>query len=110
MKDIDIFAFASLSEGFGYVLIEAMASGKPVIAFNNSSIPEIVVNNETGFIVPNRDIDAFVHKVEALVHNPELRNTIGMKGRKRVEDHFSQIHVQNDLELQLYKMMNSTNQ
>lgn len=84
MKTIDIFVLTSLWEGFGYVLAEAMFAGKPVVAFNNSSNPEIVADNETGFLVPTNNIDALKEKVMLLKNNPELRHEMGQKGQERV--------------------------
>lgn len=89
MENIDIFAFTSLSEGFGYVLIEAMACKKPVIAFNNSSIPEIVIDKITGLHVPNTDIEDFTLKTVMLINDPGFRESLGYAGRKRVEEFFN---------------------
>ncbi|MGK7389849.1 MAG: glycosyltransferase [Candidatus Cyclobacteriaceae bacterium M2_1C_046] len=89
MKTIDIFILTSLWEGFGYVLAEAMFAGKPVVAFNNSSNPEIVADNETGFLVPTNDIDALKDKILLLQNNPELRREMGQKGQERVLELFT---------------------
>lgn len=53
---IDIFALPSLWEGFGYVLSEAMSMRLPVVAFDTSNIPEVVVAGETGLLAPARDV------------------------------------------------------
>ncbi|MBK8163351.1 MAG: glycosyltransferase [Gammaproteobacteria bacterium] len=55
----DIFALTSVTEGFGLVLLEAMSSGKPVIATNVSAIPEIVADNESGMLIPPNDPESF---------------------------------------------------
>jgi glycosyltransferase involved in cell wall biosynthesis len=98
MNTIDIFVLPSLSEGFGYVLVEAMACRKPVVAFNTSSIPEVIANNKTGFLVDNMDINAFTQKVESLIADPGLRESIGQTGRKRVEDTFDIIKTKDNVE------------
>jgi glycosyltransferase involved in cell wall biosynthesis len=98
MENIDIFAFTSLSEGFGYVLIEAMACKKPVVAFNNSSIPEIVMDNITGLHVNNTDIDDFIVKMLLLINDPGFRESLGYAGRKRVEEFFNLDVIQNTIE------------
>jgi glycosyltransferase involved in cell wall biosynthesis len=54
MNSIDIFLFTSLWEGFGFALVEAMIAGKPVVAFNTTSNPEIVASDTTGFLVDFR--------------------------------------------------------
>ncbi len=88
MDNIDIFVLPSNWEGFGYVLVEAMACRKPVVAFNVSSNPEIVVNNETGFLINQPDTDAFTEKVQLLGDDPDLCRSFGQAGRKRVEELF----------------------
>ena len=88
MKSIDVFLLSSLWEGFGYVLVEAMASSKPVIALNSSSEPEIVKNRETGFIIDQGDSEGFVNKVELFASNRKLIEEFGERGRKSVEERF----------------------
>jgi len=89
MKSIDIFVLTSIWEGFGYVLVEAMASKVPIVAFEISSNPEIVEHNLTGYLVPSFDMKAMTEKVAQLMDDEQLRLTIGREGRKRVENHFS---------------------
>ena len=89
LNSIDIFLLTSLWEGFGYIIVEAMALKKPVIAFNVSSNPEVVENNKTGFLVKYKDINTFVRKVEYLINNKELRDKFGLAGRKNVETIFT---------------------
>ncbi len=88
MNSIDIFLLTSLWEGFGYVIVEAMACNKPVVAFNVSSNPEIITDNETGFLINNFDIDKFTDKIELLINNKELREKFGNKARTIVEKRF----------------------
>ena len=87
-ESIDIFLLSSLWEGFGYVIAEAMAAKKAVIAYNISSNPELIVNNKTGFLIEKQDIDAFVEKIEWFVSNPQQLKLFGDQARKRVEDLF----------------------
>lgn len=89
METIDIFLHTSLWEGFGYVIVEAMASKKSVIAFNVSSNPEIIENNKTGFLIRDKDLDEFVEKIELLAGNIELRNKFGKNAREKVEAVFN---------------------
>jgi len=89
MKSIDIFVLTSIWEGFGYVLVEAMASKVPIVAFAISSNPEIVEHNLTGYLVPAFDMKAMAEKVAQLMDDEQLRLNIGREGRKRVEKHFS---------------------
>lgn len=88
MNAIDVFLLSSAWEGFGFVLVEAMLTGCPVVAFNKSSNPEIVSDQETGFLVTYPDVDAFADKVEMLIKDEALRKTLGEKGKQRVRSHF----------------------
>lgn len=101
MQSIDIFVLTSIWEGFGYVLVEAMACNKPVVGFEISSNPEIVDDNITGFLVPPFDMDAMTEKVVELINNKELRAQLGDKGRERVENLFSIEKTQENLEILL---------
>ena len=89
MATIDIFLLPSLWEGFGYVLVEAMASRLPVIASRVSSNPEVVVDRRTGFLIDKVSAEGLAEKVETLIDDPELRREMGEEGRKRVEEEFS---------------------
>ena len=88
MQSIDIFLLSSLWEGFGYVIVEAMAAGKPVVAFNLSSNPEIITDRKTGYLIDFPDTQAFAAKVIELIENTELRKSIGEEGRKSVHQRF----------------------
>lgn len=89
MRGIDIFVLPSLWEGFGFVLTEAMACRKPIVAFAHSSNPEVVVSGETGILVPPGDLDAFAEAVERIASNRGLATSMGAAGRKRVEECFT---------------------
>ena len=89
LKSIDIFLLSSLWEGFGYVLTEAMACYKPVVAFNVSSNPEIIENNITGYLVPLYHTEAFAQAVIRLSENEDLRLRLGYNARKRTETLFN---------------------
>ena len=72
------------SEPFGMVVIEAMVSGRPVIASRIGGIPDIVVDGETGLLVSPGDVDSLCEAIELLLLNPELREQFGEAGRRRV--------------------------
>jgi glycosyltransferase involved in cell wall biosynthesis len=87
---IDIAVVSSTEpEPFGMVAIEAMMAKKPVIAANHGGLMEIVVNNETGFLVEPNNKDALKDALEKLITNPELRNSFGEKGFQRAIENFS---------------------
>jgi glycosyltransferase involved in cell wall biosynthesis len=88
-QSIDIFVLTSLYEGFGYVLVEAMAEKIPVVAFDIRSSAEIVRNNESGFLVESLNVTALAEKVEYLMNNKEKRLEMGERGRQIVEEVFT---------------------
>lgn len=85
----DVFILPSLWEGFPNVLLEAMASGLPVIATAVEGTVEMVVDGETGRLVPKENSAALTAAMLELAAAPALRERMGRAGRKRVEEHFS---------------------
>ena len=85
---MDIFVLSSVSEGLPLCLLEAMASGKPVVATNVGGNPEIVVNGETGFLVPPRDPDSLAASILSLLQDRRLASHFGMNGQRRVSERF----------------------
>ncbi|MCC6763825.1 MAG: glycosyltransferase family 4 protein [Deltaproteobacteria bacterium] len=79
-------------EPFGRVLIEAMALSCPLVAPREGGPLEIVVDNETGLLVPPRDPDALAAAIERLVLDPDLRRRMGAAARARVEAVFGIRH------------------
>ena len=76
-------------EGFGMVLIEAMARRIPTIGTDVGGIPEVVENGKTGVIVPPGDIYSLAEAILKLISEPERANTMGILGRERVERMFT---------------------
>ncbi len=85
----DVFALPSRVEGFGYVLVEAMAAGLPVVAARASSIPEIVVDGETGHLHDVDDVEALARAIGGLLEAPEAAVAMGQAGRRRVRESFT---------------------
>lgn len=85
---IDVLVHTAIDEPFGRVLIEAMAMEKPVVAYACGGPKEIIVNNQTGYLVKPYDFKAMGEKVILLLKNEKLQITFGMEGRKRVIDKF----------------------
>ncbi len=89
MLGIDMLVLPSLWEGFGIVLIEAMAAAKPTITTNVSSMPEIVVDGETGRLVPTGDESALSAAMNEMLGDPLKAVSWGEKGRRRVLEYFT---------------------
>lgn len=89
LSAIDVFAFATQSEGFGQVVIEAMAAGKPVVASKIAPLTEIIREGETGLLVSRDDPRAIANAVAWLFTHPEQAQEMGKHGQERVYNHFS---------------------
>jgi glycosyltransferase involved in cell wall biosynthesis len=97
LHTIDIFLLASLHEGSSNVLLEAMACSKPIVAFDVSSISEIVEHNHTGFLTEFKNVRNFSNRVQSLIEDPDLRMQMGMKGKRRIEEKFNVARVLQEL-------------
>jgi len=76
-----MLVYPSVYEGFGLPAVEAMACGTPVIAANNSSLPEVV--GDAGLLVGTKDVEAMAHAIATLVRDPELRHELSRRGCQR---------------------------
>jgi glycosyltransferase involved in cell wall biosynthesis len=79
----------SRREGFGVACLEAMAHARPVVATNVGGLRDLVVDGETGIVVPPRDPPALRAALERLLADRELRHRLGAAGRERARRHFS---------------------
>ena len=86
---MDVFVLASTSEGFGIVLLEAMALCRPVVATSVGGIPEIVIHGQTGLLVKANDSLGLARTISHLLTNREQAVAMGKRGRERVETYFS---------------------
>ncbi len=100
----DIFVFPTHYDTFGLVNLEAMQNGLPVVSTPEGGIPDIVVQGETGFLVPHDSATLLAEKLTVLIKDPVLRYRMGEKGRQRFfelftleifENNLSQILLQN---------------
>lgn len=79
----------SISETFGIVLLEAMASGTPVVASNAGGIPEIIKDRVNGLLFRSGDFSDLARRVHTLLNDDNLRMRLGLEGRRFVEENFS---------------------
>ncbi len=87
MHSLDVFVLTSVWEGFGYVLLEAMASARPIVAFDVSSNPELVRNAYNGFLVEKGDTEAMTARIMDL-KDKGMAKSMGMHGRGIAEEQF----------------------
>ena len=85
---MDLFVHPGAPEPFGLVNIEAMAMGRPVVAFAHGALPEIVLHEKTGLLVAPGDTTALAASVSRLLRGPALSQRMGRAGRQRVDDCF----------------------
>lgn len=89
MNISDIFVLPSLAEEMSNVVMEASASGLPVISTEVGAVPQIVLDGKTGILVKPMDVDGLVSAFKRLIDNPVLINEMGREGRQRMEEEYS---------------------
>lgn len=89
MAACDLVLVPSLKEGLGLAAIEAMALQRPAVASETGGLTEVVVDGETGILVPPGDAKALADAILRLLEDPEVAAQLGRAGRKRVEEHFN---------------------
>ena len=89
MNTMDVFVLPSLREDLPLSLIEAMAMRKPVVATSVGGIPEVVVDGETGILVPPKDSTTLAKAIAQILLDKQLASHMGLAGRRRVENQFS---------------------
>ena len=88
-----VIANPSLSEAFGFSLVEAMACGRPVVAAAVGGMKEIVADGETGLLAPADDPDALADALDRLLASPDQRRAMGEAGLTRARQMFNWDHV-----------------
>ena len=96
----DVFVLPSVArlEAFGLVIAEAMSCSKPVIVSDIPGVREVITDNVEGVLVPPMDEKMLSEKINILLSNPEMRKSMGEKGRKKVEEKFSWDKVIGEIE------------
>ena len=95
---INVFILPSLNEGFGMVLIEAMAAKKPVISTAVGGVPEVIADGKTGILVPPKDPEAISSAIIKLYNNPDMSLEMGLAGHSRVKKLFDITTTVHELE------------
>jgi glycosyltransferase involved in cell wall biosynthesis len=85
---MDLLVHLSLREGLARALPQALAAGKPIVAYNCDGAGEVCLNGQTGFLIEPHDVPAFVNTVKKLAGDPALRKQLGENGRQLVKENF----------------------
>jgi glycosyltransferase involved in cell wall biosynthesis len=88
-RNAQFFVLSSDEEGLGIVILEAMASGLPVVSTDCGGPKTAVIEGETGFLTPVGDAEALADGMQHLLDDPELRQHMGDAGRQVIEENFS---------------------
>jgi len=89
LESFDLFVLPSLSEGLSSAILSAMANCLPVVATEVGGIPELILHEHNGLLVPPADPAALAAAIQRLADNPEEAFRMGRRGRSRVEDRFT---------------------
>ncbi|WP_278075238.1 glycosyltransferase [Mesorhizobium sp. WSM4884] len=95
LRDAHVFVLPSVSapdgdlEGIPVALMEAMAAGLTVVSTYHSGIPELIQDQKTGFLVPERDVEALAGKLSWIAENPKLCEPIALAARSKIEADFN---------------------
>ena len=85
------------TEGLPVAILEAMASGLPVVATRHSGIPEAVIDGKTGILVDEHDVTGMTQAIISLLANPARADAMGKAGRERVLAHFTETQMKHRL-------------
>jgi glycosyltransferase involved in cell wall biosynthesis len=95
--EADIMVFPSYNDAYPLVVLEAMSHGLPVVSTLEGAIPDMVLEGETGFLVPCRDPMILAERIALLITDPVLRKRLGQAGRKRYCDCFTSAIFESNL-------------
>ncbi|MBM3898201.1 MAG: glycosyltransferase [Thaumarchaeota archaeon] len=107
-RNCSIFLYTPTGEHYGFGPVEAMASGKPVIASNIGGPSETILDGETGYVVEENPKE-WATKISILISDANLRKKMGKKGRKRVEENYTWAAFQKNMEKAIDQIKAKTN-
>ena len=88
IERFDVLLVPSLSESFGKVIIEAMSVGLPVVGTNTGGIPEIIIDEKTGYLTELKNSDQMAQKIKKIVKDPNKYKKFSINSIKRIKEHF----------------------
>lgn len=97
-SDVTVLPSTTMGEAFGLVLVEAMATGKPVIASNLPGVRSVVDDGKNGFLVTPGDSESLASKINNLLTDDELCSIFGIAARTKVEEKYNWVNIARDLE------------
>lgn len=98
-QEAHVFVLPSLNEGMSNTMLEALSSGLPIVATDTGGTKELVTEGKNGSIIKMKDSDDIARKIQHLIKNPELRNSMGEESRKKAESMSWQKVAQEYIEL-----------
>ncbi len=109
LKICDCFVLLSYEEPFGVAFIEALGCGKPVVGYRCGGLPEIIADNEVGYLVEPHDINAVCEKLEKILLDEELAKKLGTNAKRYFDCKFSFNNMIEKIENIFYELKNLTN-
>jgi len=106
-SESDIFILPSYSEGLPITMLEAMATGLPIIATPVGAIPEIIEDGINGFLVKSGDYKALAKKIVVLAQNKKLRRKMGQNNIEKIKKKYDKNVVIKKLDIEYQKLLNS---
>ena len=96
LSEIDVYALTSGLDMAPHTILEAQLMGKPVVATNVGGIPELIMDNETGFLIEKGNAEKWIEKLSLLINDPELCKRIGSKGKEFTKEKFEWTVIANE--------------
>ena len=97
IKESKILVNPSLIEGFGIVVLEGFACGKPILVSDSKPLSDLVNDGIDGYVLTSNNPDAWAEKIIYLMNNDKQAQQMGLTGRKKVEGNYSITHVTNEI-------------